>query len=133
MFNKLKTKLKTKLRKWLEIELLEKDFTYYKDKIDRDLFNKENDIQYNSDSIKILHNTVENVVHIGTDVRRHNDAHSWAVVCIEGKMNLVKFVDLNRNNAMDILHFLKQFEGGRNCVDAPCQEMFYDGIFKFKD
>lgn len=80
-------------------------------------------------SIDVLHNTVENVVHIGTDVHRENTGHSWAVVCIEGKMNIVKFIDLHRRDARDILDFLKHFEAGRHCVDYP-SSMFYDGLFK---
>jgi hypothetical protein len=76
---------------------------------------------------------VENVVYIGTDVVQHpnNYNHSWAVICIEGNMNIVKFVDLDRKNAREILDFIKHFEAGRHCVDSPYKQMFYDGLFKF--
>jgi len=92
-----------------------------------------NDISHFQESVNVLHNTVENVVHIGTDVTRHPSSvnKSWAVVCIEGKINIVKFVDLDRNNAREILDFLKHFEAGRHCIDTPYKEMFYDGLFKF--
>jgi uncharacterized protein YebE (UPF0316 family) len=90
------------------------------------------DISHFQESVNVLHNTVENVVHIGTDVRRNGyDGHSWAVVCVEGKMNIVKFMDLDRKNAREILDFLKHFEAGRHCIDTPYKEMFYDGLFKF--
>ncbi len=94
----------------------------------RDLGNK---ISHFQESVITLHNTVANVVHIGTDVHRENTGHSWAVVCIEGKINIVKFIDLDRKDASDILSFIKQFEAGRHCVDAPYKEMFYNGVFKF--
>ena len=90
-----------------------------------------NDISHFQQSVNTLHSTVENVVHIGTDVHRENSGHSWAVVCVEGKINIVKFVDLDRKNAKEIFDFLKHFEAGRHCVDTTYKEMFYDGFFKF--
>lgn len=102
--------------------------------IPKNISNIENQISHFQQSVNTLHNTVENVVHIGTDVRQYggNREHSWSVVCIEGKVNIVKFVDLSRNDARYILDFLKQFEAGKHCIDTPCKEMFYDGIFKFE-
>lgn len=146
MFNKLKRKIKLKLTSFLEIDNLEETFNKYKNKNDRDIFNHEENLQWCSkklenhdkqisqfdNKIESIHNTVENVVHIGTDVRRDPyENHSWAIVCIEGKMNIVKFVDLNGRNSMEILRYLKQFEGGRHCIDTPCQQMFYQGLWKF--
>jgi len=94
--------------------------------------NSANDISHCQDSISVLHNTIENVVHIGTDVHHNGRTHSWAVVCIEGKMNIVKFVDLERQDARGILEYLKHFEAGRHCIDTPYKEMFLDGgLFKF--
>lgn len=89
-----------------------------------------NQISYFQESVNTLHNTVENVVHIGTDIRVNERGYSWAVVCIEGKMNIVKFIDLDRKNAREIFEFLKHFEAGRHCVDTPYKQMF-DGLFKF--
>ena len=89
------------------------------------------DIFHFQESANTLHDTVENVVHIGTDVNRNETGHSWAVVCVEGNINIVKFVDLDRKDAREILDFLKHFEAGRHCVDSPYKEMFYDGLFKF--
>ena len=95
--------------------------------------NIKNDISHLQESMKILHNTVENVVHIGTDVRENysNSEHSWAVICVEGKINIVKFVDLNRNDSRYVLDFLKQFEAGRHCIDTPYKNIFIDGLYKF--
>jgi hypothetical protein len=79
----------------------------------------------------VLHNTIENICHIGTDVHYSKTGRSWAVICIEGNLNIVKFIDLDRKCAQDILYFLKQFEAGKYCIDSPCNEIFYDGLFKF--
>lgn len=91
----------------------------------------QNNISHCQQSVNTLHSTIENVVHIGTDVYQETRGHSWAVVCIEGKMNIVKFVDLDRKDGRYVLDFLKQFEAGRHCIDTPYKEMFYDGLFKF--
>ena len=72
-------------------------------------------------------------MHIGTDVREYNNdrEHNWAVICVEGKVNIVKFVDLNRNDSRYVLDFLKQFEAGKHCIDTPRKELFYNEMFKF--
>lgn len=140
MFKKITLKVKESFKNYLGINNIENKI----DNVHSDLKNYVNttanavkrqsqDIDYNSESIRLLHSTIENVVHIGTDVRQfpNNREHSWAVVCIEGKINIVKFVDLDRKDAREVLDFLKHFEGGRNCIDVPNKEMFYDGLFKF--
>jgi len=113
-----------------KIQILEKDILKRLQLINSYL---SSDIKYCKEGIDTLHNTIENVVHIGTDVRENysNREHSWAVVCIEGKINIVKFVDLNRNDGKYVLEFLKQFEAGRHCIDTPRKEIFYDNMFKF--
>jgi len=146
--NKFRQWLKTKLRNFLEIDndiktvkdklinhqvANENQFDNLNDWLKNKHENIKNDISHLQESIKILHNTVENVVHIGTDVREYNNnrEHSWAVVCVEGNVNIVKFVDLNRNDSRYVLDFLKQFEAGKHCIDTPRKELFYDGMFKF--
>ena len=87
------------------------------------------DISHFQESVNTLHNTVENVVHIGTDVRENRGyGHSWAVICVEGKLNIVKFINLDRKDAREIFDFLKHFEAGRHCVDTPYKEMFYNWV-----
>jgi hypothetical protein len=147
----MKNWLKKKLRKWLDIDTLNSELSNLKgefsshnkrnicdlhllyDQISISHQSLKEDISHFQQSVNTLHKTVENVVHIGTDVRNNinNREHSWAVICIEGKMNIVKFVELAREDGRYVLDFLKQFESGRHCIDAPCKEMFYDGLFKF--
>lgn len=147
--SKFKNWLKQKLRSWLEIdicentlELLNKTTNKNFDKVlysikavdhKLEVYSKniDSEISHFQESVNTLHTTIENIVHIGTDVRFNEREHSWAVVCIEGKINIVKFIELDKNNAKDMLHILKQFEGGRHCIDTPYSNMFYDGIFKF--
>lgn len=138
---KIKEWIRNKLIKFLGIDLLSTELKREIKWVDQNLTDRinnevkylKNDINHLQDSVNTLHNTVENVVHIGTDVRRNEyDGHSWAVICIEGKMNLVKFVDLGRKDMMDVMQFLKRYEAGRHCVDVPYSQMFYDGLFKFE-
>lgn len=134
---KFKRWMRNKLRKFLYIDDLESslsEFNAYfqtsKSNLEYEIRKINKNISHFQDSVNVLHNTVENVVHIGTDIR-HEGKGSWAVICIEGKMNIVKFVDLDRKDARDVMMFLKQFEAGRYCIDTPYKEMFYDGLFKF--
>lgn len=143
--NKIKTYIRNKLIRFLGIDLLHDNFNkHIENNINafksqtETIYNLNNStrndltnqIQYFQDSVNVLHNTVENVVHIGTDVRQYNGS-SWAVICIEGNMNVVKFVDLGRNDIREVLHFLKQFEAGKHCIDTPYKEMFNGELFKF--
>ena len=141
--------LKQWLRKYLEIDDLESQFNDHQNKFSNheksnqaqienltlwmssNHKNLKNDISHFQDSVNTLHNTVENVVHIGTDVYKSENGHSWAVICVEGKMNIIKFIDLNRKDARDIFDFLKHFEGGKHCIDAVPDRWFYEGLFKF--
>ena len=99
--------------------------------IKTDIKDLNNRIMHQQDSIDKFHTTIQNVVHIGTDVRYQEYGHSWAVVCVEGNINIVKFVDLDRKDAREILDFLKHFEAGKHCVDSSYKQMFLDGLFKF--
>ena len=142
---KLKDKIKNSLMDWLGVTDLDKSIVKINKNLDdsyksnRNLIdnfisettvNKKN-ISYNKNSIDRLHKTIESVVHIGTDVDMGlNQNHSWAVICVEGNMNLVKFIDLNGKNIREISSFLKQFEAGRHCIDAP-YKIFYDEMFTF--
>lgn len=140
--NKLKNYIRNKMMDFLGINELVNLFDKYIDtndntfqEINRNMYklNTEcnNKISHFQDSVNVLHSTVENVVHIGTDVRHNTNEHSWAVVCVEGKMNIVKFVSLERKDGIHMLDFLKQFEAGKHCIDTPYKEIFNNGLFKF--
>ena len=71
-------------------------------------------------------------VDMGVDVGFHSDNHSWAVICIAGKPEYVKFMPLAHKDAKCVLDFLKQFQYSRQVVDSPFafKEMVRDRIFK---
>jgi hypothetical protein len=137
--------IRNKIRKFLGISDFENqvikymrhasDYNIMQDKKidyqDKRIVYQDKRIDYQNECIGTLHTTIENVVHIGTDVHCDKQNHSWAVVCIEGKMNMVKFVYLGRSDAREILFFLKKYESGRHCIDSFPPTMFYDQLFKF--
>lgn len=56
---------------------------------------------------------------VGVDVGFRGEEHSWAVVCIAGKPEYVKFIPLNYGDARRVLDFLKQFRYSRHVIDSP--------------
>jgi len=65
---------------------------------------------------------IENLVdhfQLGVDVHPHGD--SWAVFCIGGKMEYVRFVKLPQKDIMSLNSFIKQFPASRDdkFLDLP--------------
>ena len=71
-------------------------------------------------------------IDIGVDVGFHYDDHSWAVICIAGKPEYVKFMPLAYKDAKCVLEFLKQFQYSRQVIDSPFafKEMVRDRLIK---
>lgn len=76
--------------------------------------------------VGILHDTLRSVVSVGVDIVPNNmgNDRSWAVICIEGNYNVVKFIDMHGSDYYEILRYLKRFEGSRMCIDAPRGKWF---------
>lgn len=130
---KLKEWIRTKLIKFLHVDDVHEHCCRLDKRIDSTNRSFKNDLSYVEQKLKlaqeeldIVKNTLRNVVSVGADVRPANMSreHSWAVVCIEGNCNIVKFIDLKGKDFYDILSVLKQYEGSRMCIDAPPQNMF---------
>lgn len=65
------------------------------------------------------HKLVNSLMDVGVDIELCPDDHSWAVVCIKGHPEYVKFIPLNHKDARDIMIFLKHFEYSNRVVDSP--------------
>lgn len=70
------------------------------------------------------HKMMNSMIDVGTDVGFYSDDHSWAVVCIKGHPEYVKFIPLSYKDAHEVLEFLKHFKYSDRVVDSP---------FSFKD
>lgn len=75
---------------------------------------------------------ITQLVDIGVEVGFHSDDHSWAVICIEGHPEYVKFLPLTHKDAHGILNFLKQFQYSKQIIDSPIafRHVVEDRFFK---
>lgn len=71
-------------------------------------------------------------VDIGVDVGFCSEEHSWAVICIAGKTEYVKFMPLQYKDAKDVLDFFKRFQYSKHVIDSPFafRQMVHDRILK---
>lgn len=138
-------KLKEKLKKWLfadefkKIEVLE---TCYKEQIEW-CQERADDVYRASERARLSYQQAEREVEecrrlitqfidVGVDVGFHGDDHSWAVICIDGKTEYVKFLPLTGSTAREVLAFLKRFEYSNSITDSPIafRQMLGNKFFK---
>ena len=60
---------------------------------------------------------INSMMDVGVDVCYYEQ--SWAVVCVQGHPEYVKFMPLSSNDARSLLEFLKRFRKSNVVVDAP--------------
>ena len=113
--------LKEKLKKWLftsemqQIKSMEKSV---EDAVHRfrlasiQLNNAENEI---NECRKLLTQLCD----IGVDVGFYDKEHSWAVICVAGKPEYVKFLPLNSGDTREVINFLKRFQDSHRIIDSP--------------
>lgn len=127
-------KIKEKIKKWLfsaeiqRINQLEKQIEESTNRLrlaSIQLGNSEKEIE---ECRRLLTQFID----IGVDVGFHSDDHSWAVICIAGKPEYVKFMPLAHKDAKCVLDFLKQFQYSRQVIDSPFafREMVRDRILR---
>lgn len=124
-------KLKEKIKRWLfadEIKRIESLEDIYK-KCD-DWFNAADRMySLSSDAKKSCDESQKELVEcrkllnqicdVGVDVGFRGEEHSWAVVCVAGRPEYVKFIHLNRGDAQQVMNFLKQFQYSNHVIDSP--------------
>ena len=125
---KLKEKLRNKLKKWLFADEIQR-INYIEKNIGESVHRFRMASVQLGDAETQLHNAEKEVeecrklltqlVDIGGEGGFHSEDHSWAVICIEGHPEYVKFLPLNSGDARDVLRFLKQFEYSKRIVDSP--------------
>jgi len=98
--------LKNLMRKWLGINDLE--------------HNVKSGTSTNTQMIMNVSNRVmeiEKLVQLGVDV--HQKSGSWAVICIAGNVEYVRFVELSLAELRSVQKFLRQFPEAHKIVDKP--------------
>lgn len=125
---KLKDKIRDKLRLWLleddlfQVEAAKKS---YKDAIKKceyaNIQLSDAAVTYKN-SYKLVddcHKMMNSMINVGTDIGFYSDDHSWAVVCIKGHPEYVKFIPLSHRDAHEVLEFLKHFKYSDRVIDSP--------------
>ncbi len=137
----LKSKLKNKLRNWLlndefkKIENLELQISSLVN-MQQDAIEKYTEAKSSLSTATIeLHQCrrlMNKICDVGIDVGFHSDDHSWAVICIAGRPEYVKFLPLKHKDTMEIVRFLKQFQYSNKVIDSPFgfKEMVENYILK---
>lgn len=123
MFNKLRYKL----RNWLfkeeldKINFIEKELNQSLERLRLSTIQAEkaNELSKESYDTNVqLQRLITPLLDIGTDVEFRED-HSWAVVCIKGKPEYVKFMPLNSGETREVINFLKRYERSNHIIDSP--------------
>ena len=122
-------RLKEKIKQWLIKEVLKEEIQklneVLKEEIQKlnqaqDCYNRasclcEESLENNREMQKMFNGITD----VAVDVNIGKDEHSWAVVCIAGKPEYVKFIPLSRNDARSVSDFLKRFQYSKHIVDSP--------------
>lgn len=121
-------KLKEKLKNWLfadEIKKINSIERTIEDSVHRfrmasvQLGDAENQLHSAEKEIEECRRLITQLVDVGVDVGFHTEEHSWAVICIAGHPEYVKFLPLTHRDARGVLDFLKQFQYSRQVIDSP--------------
>ena len=134
-------KLKDKLKNWLFKEELN-DIKETKEKYDELLKSVERAREVTMEAremhdksyalLEDCHKFMNSICDVGTDVGFRSNDHSWAVICVHGKMDYVKFVDMHQSDIRTIVSFLKNFEYSNRVTDSPINNaLFKDLIIKW--
>lgn len=121
-------KLKEKIRKWL-LEILQPDIDALKNEINESntalRFAKNNcneaarQCQISTQQNEEMKKMYNQITDVAVDVGFHDLEYSWAVVCVEGRPEYVKFIHLSGADARTVMNFLRQFQYSKLIVDSP--------------
>lgn len=121
--------LRCKVKDWLRNEVFKEeleDFRFMKMQCMNASAHSDHALQ-EVDEMKLLYQSITDV---GVDVDYNR--HSWAVVCIEGRPEYVKFVDLTGAEAIDIKSFLNRFNKKKVIVDSPFGSPFREYLKEYE-
>lgn len=121
-------KLKEKLKNWLfadeikELQKLKNDYDWLENITRTSLVFLNDAKDKHKESHELLDNCrklLNQICDIGVDVGFNTEEHSWAVICIAGHPEYVKFLPLTNRDARGVLDFLKQFQYSKQVIDSP--------------
>ena len=135
-------KLKEKIKNWLfkaelnDIKVIKENYMKHILSLERSksLYDEARDQHRKSrDLLDDCRKLMNSVCDVGTDIGFKSSDHSWAVICIHGKMDYVKFVDMSQRDIRPIADFLKNFEHSNRVIDSPLyyRDAFEDMILRW--
>ncbi len=74
------------------------------------------------------HKLMNSMTNIGVDICSYD--HSWAVVCVKGHPEYVKFMELSNKDTREIIDYLNHFKYSNLVIDSPnhiIMNPFYKG------
>ena len=80
-----------------------------------------------SNSLAVAKDMIGQCLDIGVDHGIKDS--SWAVICIKGKPESVRFIQLEASTAREIREFLKRFDSANVIFDSPYSKDFFE--YKF--
>lgn len=124
-------KLKDKIKKWLfadeiarltSLEEKNKQYNHWIKTADR-MYSLSVEAKKNCEESQIeleeCRKLLNQICDVGVDVGFRGEEHSWAVVCIAGRLEYVKFIPLNHGDARQVIDFLKRFQYSNHVIDSP--------------
>ena len=124
-------KLKDKIKKWLFLDevnrltCLEEKYKEFDNwiKITDRIYSlsaeAKKDCKDSQRELEECRKLLNQICDVGVDVGFRGEEHSWAVVCIAGRPEYVKFIPLNRGDARQVIDFLKRFQYSKHIIDSP--------------
>lgn len=85
-------------------------------------------------SIENMRKLIGSICEIGTDidiVRPSDYNNNWAVICVHGKMDYVKFIPMAQPDIRSISEFLKQFKYSNRVIDTPMKCVIENDILRW--
>lgn len=85
----------------------------------REFYNAKRELDDAIYNYKQAKKIVDDIVQVGVDIDLYDPNSNWAVICIGGNTDYVRFIDMRGDNIRDISSFLRKFEATSLKVDAP--------------
>ena len=124
-------KLKDKIKKWLfakeidRIDFLEGKYEEFgnwikaADRMYSLSAEAKKDCEDSQRELEECRKLLNQICDVGVDVGFRGEKHSWAVVCVAGRPEYVKFIPLNQGDARQVMDFLKRFQYSKHVIDSP--------------
>ena len=124
-------RLREKFKKWLfKEELQEFEMAMKKnEETAKNLHSAENIYLKSYRLVDDCHKLINSMMDVGTDIGFYDD-HSWAVVCVKGHPEYVKFMELSNKDTREIIDYLNHFKYSNLVIDSPnhiIMNPFYKG------